>query len=253
MPYLVLDPSAAQAAPFLSFGLPEAASAHPGGKSLLAMRTRLILELGRRDDIPTPMWNEWINDAYQEFYAALNLPENVASYGQSLVSGQALYLTPPGIDAIRSVSAQDPTDATVGGTLEKKDHVYYRKLPVRTGQPEFWFHEKRMLVIWPTPDAAYPISIDGTIKPIPLVVDTDYPALEDKWHEPLLKAAKYRAWEAVQNDAKAALVSNEMSRLIQRRNDRDALDQDTEYPAMRPVFSQRDLMALRRHSRRMGS
>lgn len=250
MPYLVLDPTAAQAAPTVSFGAPETAATHPLGKSLLAMRTRLILELGRRDDIPAPVWNEWINDAYNEFYASLPLPETQESYGQTLVAGQPLYLTPLSVDAIRTVSASDPADATSGATLEKKDQVFYRKLPVRSGQPEFWFHENRMLVFWPTPDAAYPVTIDCFVNPLPLTADTDYPALDDKWHEPLLKAAKYRAWEGVQNDAKAALVSNETSRLIQRRNDRDALDQDTEYPSMRPVFSHRDLMALRRHSQR---
>lgn len=248
MPYLVLDPAAAQAAPVVSFGAVETAAQHPAGKSLLAIRTRLKLELGQRTDIPDPVWNEWINDGYQDFYSTLDLPEAKASYPLPTVANQMMYLVPPVVASIRSVSGSDTVILTQGGTLSNIDLFTYRKLPVRVGAPEYWFREKNILVLWATPDQVFNLSIDVRIKPAPLVADTDYPALEDKWHESLLNAAKYRAWTGVQNDTKSALVQNEMTRQIQRRSDAAADDKDTELAGLRPVFRRRDQTRLRRHT-----
>lgn len=246
MPYTVLDPTAAQAAPVVVFGAPESIAEHPNGESLKAIRDRLILELGNRNDIPDPFYNEWINDAYQDIFASLALPESKRGFGLTMVVGQSMYLLPASVDTVRSISATDPRFTNLGGTLQKTDVYSYRKYPIQTGQPDYWFREQNMLVFWPTPDAAYTVSIDAVIKPALLTSDLHYPALEDKWHEIILKSAKMRAWEAVQNDTKSALVENSVVRLVQRKNDRDAQDNINEYPTMRPVRSQRDLMNLRR-------
>lgn len=246
MPFIVLDPAAAQAAPVVSFGAVETAAQHPAGKSLLSIRTRLKLELGQRTDIPDPMWNEWINDGYQDFYSTLKLPESKASFPLVTTAAQPMYLMPAVVNYVRGVSGSDQVILTQGGALTNIDEDSYRKLPVRTLTPQYWFREKNILVLWPTPDQAYNLAIDVTIKPAPLVNDADYPALEDKWHESLLNAAKYRAWTGVQNDTKSALVQNEMTRQIQRRGDAETDDKNTEYPTMRPVFRRTDITRLRR-------
>lgn len=255
MPYIVLDPTLAQAAPVVPFGPPDTLAKHPAGKSLSALRTRLILELGRRDDIPASVWNEWINDAYQDFYVSLDLPESRFSFPITMTIGQPMYLLPAQVNTVREISGIDPsqtsTNFTVGGALEKIDTDSYRKLPDRKWSPEVWFREQDMLVFWPTPDKPYQLSIDVEGSPLPLVNDTDYPILQDHWHEALFKAAKYRAWEGVQNDTKALITQNEMSRLISRKIGQDAADQDTEYPSMRPIYSRRDITFLRRRQHRV--
>lgn len=247
MPFLVLDPAVAAAAPAVAFGAPEAVGQHPAGKSLLAMRTRLRLELGNRTDITDAQLDEWINDGYQDLYSDLRLPESTRSYGFNTVVDQPLYLIPPTVDTIRALSATDPSFTDTGAPFEQIDLATYRKLPVRTGPPEYFFRDQSMLVLWPTPDDAYPTAVDVRIKPAKLTADAHYPILEDKWHEVLFKAAKYRGWEGLQNDTKALLTENQMAKLVGRKNDRDSEDRQSMYPAMRPIMSRRDLMSLRRN------
>lgn len=232
----------------VSFGAVETAADHPMGKSLLSMRTRLKLELGQRTDIPDDKWNEWINDGYQDFYSTLPLPDAKASFQLVTTANQPMYLMPAVAASVRQVSGSDQVILTEGGVLANTDVFTYRKLPVRTGAPEYWFREKKILVLWPTPDQAFNLSVDIVVKPAPLVNDADYPALEDKWHEALLNAAKYRAWTGVQNDTKSALVQNEMTREVQRRIDSDAADMDTQPAGLRPVFRRRDITRLRRRT-----
>lgn len=247
MPYLVIDPAAATEIPFINYGVPETAAQHPFGKSLSLMRARLVLELGRRTDIPDPMWNEWINDSYLDLFNSLELPEANKSFTFTTVVGQALYTLPSRVYTIRNLSITDPARTDSGGNLEKLDVFSYRKLPIRDGVPDGWLREQGMLVLWPTPDAEYPITVDARLQPMPLAADDDFPILEDKWHEIILRGGKARAWEAVQNDTKAALVTNSVVNLVQRHNNRDEIDNEVEYPSMRPVGSRRDLMALRRN------
>ena len=246
MPYIAIDPAAAEAAPSVIYGLPESISQHPNGKSLLMMRTRLILELGARSDIPVPIWNEWINDAYQDVYASLNLPESKRSFELVTVDQQPLYLLPPTVDSVRNVSVVDPDDDTNGLDFSKIDLDSYRKLPPSCGAPEAWFREQNVLVLWPTPDQGYTLTVDVIAKPTNLSLDDHFPIVEDKWHEIILRSAKVRAWEGVQNDTKSALVENSVARQVQRKSDRDARDDESEYPAMRPVFSRHDIRRLGR-------
>lgn len=249
MPAITLNPAAAAAAPNILYGQPETAVQHPAGKSLKTLRDRLILELGRRTDIPTSLWNEWINDAYYDLWTSLSLPEATRSFGLTMAVDQPLYLLPSTVDTVRTVSATDAVDNELTASLEKIDLFSYRKLPVRSGEPQSWFREQQLLVIWPTPDKEYPLTVDAKFKPAAMWSDEHFPVLEDKWHEALYRGAKYRAWDAVQNDTKAALNINEMNRLVQRRKDRDSADSEDEYPSVRPVFSRRDIQSLRRSAR----
>lgn len=251
MPYLVLDPSVAQAAPTVTFGGPDLAASHPIGKSLKSLRDRLILELGNRTDLQPSTLNEWINDAYQDLYLSLSLSESKVSFSLTLAPDQPFYMLPAIIESVREISARDPTDNTIGAALEKWDEFTYRKAPDESGEPIAWFRDNKMLVIWPTPDEAYPLSIDAITKPKPLVGDDDFPVLDDKWHEALFKLAKYRAWEGIQNDTKALTTMNEAMRLVQRKTDHDAGDDNDFYPALRPIFSHDDLKKLRHRKTRL--
>lgn len=255
MPYTVLDPTLAQAAPAITYGLPEGAGLHPNGKSLLAMRTRLRLEFGNRSvaDMPDATINEWINDSYLDITAGMETPESKRSFQITVVAGQALYMLPATVDGVRSVAAYDSTstDDGRGQPLEKSDSFKFRKRPAQNGDPLEWFREQQMLVLWPTPDESLILTVDAKIKYTKLAADTDYPAIGDEWHEALLKGAKYRGWEALQNDNKALLAMNEQSRLLQRKDDKDGRDQDDMYPSMRPVFRRSDLMTLSRRNPRI--
>lgn len=251
MPYLRLDPSIAAAAPAISFGAPEFASQHPGGKSLLSMRTRLKLELGARTDIPDALWNEWINDGYQDIFASLDLPDAKRSFYITTVASQPLYLLPASVESVQNVSVIDPTDNTDGLNFDKIDRETYRKLPPSCGTPEAWFREQNILVLWATPDTAYTVTVDATLRPSPLTADDHFPAIADKWHELVLKSAKTRGWEAVQNDTKAALVENSVARQVQRKIDSDVRDDANLYPSLRPVRSWSEISNIRARATRV--
>lgn len=245
MPYLPFDGIGAQAAPAITFGLPELAARHPLGKSLGELRARLQFELGNRTDLTAVQLNEWINDAYLDLYSSLDLPDSKRSFGITLAAGQAFYGLPDTVDTVRSVAATDVSSADTGAALRASDEFLYRKRPIQSGPPEEWFRYLSLLVLWPTPDAADLLAVDVRIKPIKLTVDTTYPILEDKLHEALFKAAKYRAWEALQNDTKAATTMNEMTRLVQRKTDRDDGDKEEAYPSLRVVHSRDEIMNAR--------
>lgn len=253
MPYVALDPTLAAAAPAITYGLPEAASKHPRGKSLLSMRTRLRVELGNRSavDLPDATVDEWINDSYLDMTGGMEFAENKKSFSFTTVVGQPFYLLPTTVDGVRTVSGYDPSTDTVGTALEKSDAFKYRKRPTQDGDPLEWFREQQMLVLWPTPDRVLTLTVDAKILYAKLALDTDYPAIEDKWHEALFQGAKARGWEALQNDTKAELSNNRQARLISRKDDMDGRDQDDMYPSMRPVFSRRDLMNLSRRNPRV--
>lgn len=246
MPYVVLDPLQAVAAPAVSFGAPEAAPIHPFGKSLKMMRDRLILELGNRTDIGPTFWNEWINDSYQDLWVSLKFADAKRSYGFSLTPDKYFYLIPQTVSSIRDISGNDPTQTYVGGPLNKIDEFSFRKLPYQRGQVDSWFVDQRMIVVWPLPDKAYPVSVDCTARPAPLVDDNNYPAMDDMYHEVILTGARARAWEAVQNDTRAMLSENKVVRQVQRKDDKDVKNRESEYPSLRPVFTRRDLMNLRK-------
>lgn len=249
MPSIVLDPALAAAAPTVTFGGPDVAGAHPQGKSLAMLRARLVKELGNRTDITVggtdfSVVDEWINDAYLDLWESLNLPEAKRSYAMTLVPGQPLYLLPGVVGTVRDVSGTDASDGTITQALRKTDEYAYRKLPVRDDDPTLWFREQQMLVLWPTPTSAQILSVDVITSVAKLTDPAHYPILEDKWHEALFKAAKYRGWEALQNDTKALTTQNEMARLVKRKNETDAGDQAETYPVMRPVFHESQITRL---------
>lgn len=251
MPSYVLDPTIAQAAPVVAFGQPEAIGLHPFGKSLGAMRARLIKELGNRTDLAPAgdysQIDEWINDSYSDLYASLDLPDANRSFSITLTVGQPFYLLPAVVDTVRDVSGVDASDGSTTAALRKTDAFAYRKMPVRLDQPTHWFREQQMLVVWPTPSAADILSVDCKITVAKLTDPATYPALNDKWHEALFKGAKYRGWEALQNDTKSLTTQNEMARLVKRKNEQVEGDQAETYPSFRPVFSERDIQRLRRN------
>jgi hypothetical protein len=208
----------------------------------------LILELGNRTDIPVSIWNEWINDGILDLWTALDLPESKRSFEMQLRDGQMLYLLPATVDTVRNASVIDTEDANNGLSLDKIDSPMYRKLPTACGAPTAWFREQNIIVVWPTPDDDYTLTVDAKVKPAKLTLDTQYPIFEDKLHEQVFNAAKARAWTGVQNDIKAQLTENRLAGQIQRRSDRDARDNENEYPTMRVVRSHKDIMRIR-HSR----
>lgn len=221
MPFIVLDPTAAAAAPAITFGAPLTSV----GETLLSLREELLLALGTRSDVGTPRANKWINLAYRRFCASLDLDMMEGCYGFSTVVGQPLYKLPPGVFFIRNISYLDSTDYPVaGGTqLEKSDLVSYRRKPITTSLdltfPTEFFRYGEMLVLYPTPQAVFPMVVDLRIRPQNLVGDTNSPFIPVEYHDDIFMLARQIGFSRLMEFDKSMAVQNERVDAIREKLD----------------------------------
>ncbi len=231
MPYILLDPSAAEAAPTTTVGAP-LSPAVPGdflpGLNLAEMRTQLDIQLGGRTDFDDTMFDLWLNASYIDLCTSLEIPELNANLLVTLIAGQPLYMLPPQVRGIDMVSVIDTvTYGDLGGRkLTKVDKNTYRKAPALTDQPREYFREGQMLVLWPTPIGAKPLSIDFKIRPDILVDEDHYPIIPPEWHEVIVRNARTKAHSDLREFDSAGITNNEVVGLVRRKTDPDAVEDD---------------------------
>lgn len=223
MPYLVIDPAAAEPAPVLTVGAPHTSD----GETLATMRSELFYQLGGRDDLTDDRLDKLINWAYLDLWTSLKLDESQSSYGFNTVPGQALYALPYQVRSTLGAAIVDQTSAYGGVPLEKIDLTAYRRLEVASGPPRQFFRSDRVLVLYPTPDQIYPAIVDFRLRPAPLVADTDSPVLGHEWHETILLNARKKGFSALQEFDKAMPANNDFIDHVRRREDPSA-DEDTD-------------------------
>lgn len=218
MPFTVLDPALAAAAPASTAGQP----ATSGSKNLAELRTFVKLGLGNRDDLTPDQLRDWINESYLDLVASLRLAELQGSLTLSLVSGQALYLLPAGVDTILGLAVVDSSLPEGGVPLSKTDQSAYREWENASGRPRRFFRLGQMLVVYPTPDKAYTAALDFRIGVTELSLDTHVPILAKHWHEVLGWGARVKALLSLGEYDKALVAENYFNKLVERRKDREA-------------------------------
>lgn len=222
MPYNVLDPTVAQAAPVTTLGSPKVST----GDTLASMREWLKRALGGRDDIAPSTLNEWLNDAYLDVCTSLDIDEMKGSLAIATVAGQALYRLPAVVSSTQGAALTDSQMMNDGQPLSKVDKSAYRDWPNRSGRPEYYFREGELIVLYPTPDKAYSIALDIRIRPIPLTLDTHSPMLGQEWHRPIRLTARGMAFDDLQEFDKALPAENSATSSIRKRNDREATEDE---------------------------
>lgn len=223
MPYLVIDPAAAEPAPVLTLGAPRVSD----GETLASMREELFLQLGGRDDLTEDRLTKLVNWAYLDLWTSLKLDESEASYSFVTVPGQALYLVPAQVRATKGAALVDSSSIYGGTPLNKINLGAYRQLEISDGAPSSYFRSDRVLVLYPTPDTAYTVVVDFRLRPLPLVEDTDSPALGSEWHESIVLNARKKGFSAVMEFDKAMPAHNDFIDSVRRRED-PAADEDSE-------------------------
>ena len=214
------------------------------GKTLLGLENRLRIELGNRTDIDKTTLDEWINDSYIDLVNTLKLPSLRTSMAFFTTVGEESYILPAGVGTIHRVSWVGNGTVPEGGKLEKSDADEFRKLPPRTGYPLKVLRENGMLILWPEPDAVYSLTVDFTQQVQPLVQPTDSPLLDLEFHEPLFYGAKARGFEALGNQIGANTAYNNQTRLMRRKLDKEAENEEDKIPSMRPVSSYEEINDL---------
>lgn len=231
MPFQVIDPTTAVAAPVTTLGdplTPVLPATELPGKSLVVMRTQLDIELGGRTDFQDQMFDIWINDAYIDLASSLELDELKGSILLPIIAGQPLYNLPRIIRAIRNLSIVDTQNyGTLGGRKISKSNLdEYRKLRELDEEPTKYFRERGVLVLWPTPKNARDLALDFWIRPEPLVDDNHYPILPPEYHEVIVRNARAKAHSDLREFDKSAITNNEMIGLVRRKQDTDELEEE---------------------------
>jgi hypothetical protein len=240
MPYIVLDPSTAAAAPTVTIGAPLTSV----GETLSTMRTELDLELGRRSDYANPAdLNYWINKAYRKVAGMLTVKELFGSFQISTVSTQPFYALPIQVAWIKRVSLRDATNYPIEGgrEMEQIDENIYRDLAVYSAIPTRWFRWRRMLVLWGTPNAVSTVSVDCRVRPDDLSANTDSPLLPPEFHEVILLYAKATAFRALRIYNEAATASNDALSILRPLLNTDAEELAQAESTVSPARSKGDL------------
>ena len=243
MPYTVISPGSAAAAPSSTLGAPKTSY----GKTLLAMDTALDLMVAGRDDVDGTRRRGWINDAYIDVCTSLKVAELFGSYTFNTVVSQPLYLIPDSVEYIRGVSIVDTTlFALYGGRpLHKSSLDEYRKFPDESGLPYSFFRENEVLVLYPKPDGIRTVGVDVKIRPDLMTTDTHSPILPIQFHEVILKCARAKAFDDLQEFDLAALAENSWVSLLRRKEDGMAEEETTRLVQSSVPRSYRQLMRTR--------
>jgi hypothetical protein len=231
MPYILLDPATAEAAPVTTAGAPLTpvlpATTLPG-MNLAEMRTQLDIQLGGRMDFDDTMFDLWINQSYSDLCSSLEIPELNSSLLITTVVGQPLYNLPPQVRAIDIISVIDSTTyGDLGGAkLTKIDKNRYRRSPNLQNEPREYFRQDKMLVLWPTPSAARSLSIDYFIRPDWLTDEDHYPIIPPEWHEVIVRNARTKAHSDLREFESAGITNNEVVGLVRRKSDPEAAEDE---------------------------
>jgi hypothetical protein len=224
MPFTVIDPATAEAAPLTNLGAPLT----EGGMSLSDLRAELDSMLGGRADITTERYNLWLNLAYRDICTSLDIDELKGSLALSLVADQPFYTLPESVDTILSAAIVLPESENYneGYPLEKIDLQSFRGLAPADGDPKMFFRMLQVLVLYPTPESARTLALDMRLRPLDLEDDTDHPILAPEWHEGILLAAAARGHRALREFPDAAVMQNDYVSFLRRRTDREAAEDE---------------------------
>jgi hypothetical protein len=243
VPFRLLDPSIAAAAPVVTAGTPLTSV----GETLLSLRSELLLQLSSRTDADATRINRWINWAYRNLAAMLKLSELKASMQLNLAVGQPFYLLPVQVRSIQAVSMADAIDyANKGIKLFLSNEDEYRRQSDRSGTPQNYFRFGRMLVVYPDPDTLFPIYLEFLIRPKDLVADTDSPILPQEFHESLLLYARHKAWRSLRNYQEASLAKNDFLTELRPLIDTDGEEAQQAPSGLTVARSANDLTRSRR-------
>lgn len=238
MPYVVLDPTTAKAAPLVTLGAPLIET----GWTLSQYQEELTADLAQRTEVIQDIG--WINlrirDAYWHTASMLTTSQLFASFPITLDINQPFYLLPPEVVYIRDIGIQDTVNYSLtGGRLfEKMDEKQYRKLDDYTDEPYKWMRtQQNMLVLWPTPKVSRTIVVDVRIRPRPLVNAQDSPILPVELHEAISLAAYWRALKKLKDHTNAAIALNDYLTVLRPVLDADAEERAKQGSRLQPARS----------------
>lgn len=223
MPYTPFTPATAKAAPVTTIG----AAVLNNGMTFLEMQTELGDQTGDRDDLTTTRNKRFINWAYQNLAGMVQLKELYGSVTINTDADQPFYLLPKQISFIKRASYINTDLLDEGSELAMIDEAAYRNLPATDeSEPHSYLRVGRMLVIYPTPDDDWNVTLDVKIRPDDLVADTDCTLLPPEFDEAHLLMARSRLFRSVRQYKEAAQAQNDALGILRPLLNTDAEELD---------------------------
>lgn len=237
MPFTVLDPSTAALAPSTTIGQPYEAI----GETLFSMQLDITDNLQSRTDIATRTQG-WINKAYRNVAAMLEMNELYASIQLEVVAGQPFYLIPDVVSWITWIGNEDSNDYFDGGRgFEMIDVQGYRMLPdssafgSSTLLPVQYFRYGRMVVLYPTPSIDLTVTMDFRVRPVDLTQPDDSPIIPVEFHEVVMLMGLARACRSVGLRGDGDKWFNDAITTLRPILNTDASERDSMHMSMQPI------------------
>jgi hypothetical protein len=217
MPYIVLDPANAVE---IATPVPNPAAPVIGGQvSLVKARQEVLAMLKGRTDVEPERVDFWLNRAYIDIATSAKQDALKASLGFTTVAGNALYLLPGFVTTTLLAARVDPANAFGGVPMEKIDQQSYRQRRNDAGPPVEFFRSDRLLVLWPTPDAEYSITLDYRFEPYPLAQNSHCPVLRPEWLESWIRLAHKKLLAALTEWEASMAAGNDLTSHLRMRQD----------------------------------
>jgi hypothetical protein len=225
MPYIALDPALATPVLAPTLGAPRTT----GAMTFLQLETDLGVMLGNRSEATSPRRRSWVNQAYTQVAAMVELPELHGNVTFTTVVDSALYLLPSSVRVLQTLIHVDSTNPAGGSLLQPVSLTNFHRLAEDTGAPTRYYRLGQLLALWRTPSTALDLHATVLVRPQLLTLDADVPMLPDEWHRAILLKAKAVALSDLRDVAAAMTAENDFARTVSSMLNPAALETSTGY------------------------
>lgn len=168
------------------------------------------------EDISAPNRILCINKSFWEIAAKFDFREAEAEYTFNTVAGTRNYNVPGDMDAMQSLSYENPNSFlhTPLLPISKQDYesVFVNQDSAR-GSPQRYYREAASLVLYPTPDDVYSILMKY-LKTLADLIAGGAVSIPREWDEPVLFGAVYRGWILLGDRTTATWFRNQQVNMI---------------------------------------
>lgn len=186
---------------------------------LSTMRSRVQGYLGGRTDATATLVDEYINNAYRELTGSFFFDKLEATDTSiTTVDGTAAYDVPSALYTVTHV--RNTTDDV---PLKQMEIDWYDQQDItdNKGEPEYFVEYADQLLIFPTPDDAYALTLRGPKPPTTLTLDADEPVIPEDWHMILvLRSAADLAFYFAMDTRGMTLRNEELAKVAMRTEKR---------------------------------
>lgn len=183
-----------------------------GYLTLQQFRDSLNLSLGPNRQTGNERLDAWINLAYFETASETEFEGLKMSATAVTVASQASYSLPDDLMSIISVA-----DLTNDRRLVKLGlHNYHLKDRNVEGDPRYYARRKRVMYLWPTPDAVFNLEVYYLEEICPMELASDVTVFPQSYDAVVLRKAKKFAWEDLGNEQKANYYEAQSQRSMSR-------------------------------------